>query len=199
MVWTTRHEAVSIGGDVTRTKIERVGGHLLIGDAAIPIASMIVEPTSVSDPYSIEVSDSGRGSICKMSHWTAREVLEVAYGGGEWLHHPKPTDETRALVDEIESQRETIRSLHTELDDLTRTCMKAERAKDEEIAVLREALRRVLKHYIYEARKGDGILEDARDDVAAATVLAKAKGPRFEESAIARGLASIREAAKAGR
>lgn len=123
---------------MTRTKIERVGGHLLIGDAAIPIASMIVEPTSVSDPYSIEVSDSGRGSICKMSHWTAREVLEVAYGGGEWLCHPKPTGETRALVDEIESQRETIRSLHTALDDLYRACLKMERAKNEEIAELQE-------------------------------------------------------------
>lgn len=181
-----------------RTKIERVGGHLLIGDAAIPIALIRAFSCTKADVQCHVWSDNDPMDVAPIvAHgWTAREVLEVAYGGGEWLYHPKPTDETRALVDEIESQRETIRSLHTALDDLTRTGLEMERAKNEEIAVLREALRRVLKHYIYEARKGDGIMEDAWDDVAAATVLAKAKGPRFEESAIARGLASIREAAK---
>lgn len=51
-----------------------------------------------------------------------------------------PTDETRALADEIESQRETIRSLHTAIDDLTRAGLEMERAKNEEIDRLREDL-----------------------------------------------------------
>lgn len=76
-----------------------------------------------------------------------------------------------------------------------RAGLEMERAKNEEIAVLREALRRVVLHYTAEALNGDGIMEDAWDDVAAAMTLAKAEGPRFEESAIERGLASIRKAA----
>lgn len=56
------------------------------------------------------------------------------------------TDETRALVDEIESQRETIRSLHIAIDDLTRAGLEMERAKNEEIAVLRADLARARRH-----------------------------------------------------
>lgn len=80
--------------------------------------------------------------------------------------------------------------------ECARAGLEMERAKNEEIAVLREALRRVLRHYLAEARNGDGIDESAWDDVAAAMTLAKAEGPRFDEPAIERGLAAIREAAK---
>lgn len=48
------------------------------------------------------------------------------------------TERTEAAADEIESQRETIRSLHTALDDLTRAGLEMERAKNEEIAELQE-------------------------------------------------------------
>lgn len=108
---------------------------------------------------------------------------------------PTPVDRAkrgRASPDEVSDLNATI-------DDLTRAGLEMERAKNEEIAVLREALRRVLGHYIDETRNGDGIDEDAWDDVAASMVLAKAEGPRFEEPAIERGLASIHEAAKVGR
>lgn len=47
----------------------------------------------------------------------------------------------RVLIDEIESQRETIRSLRTALDGLTRACLESlemEQAKNEKIAELQE-------------------------------------------------------------
>jgi len=199
MVWTTRHEAVSIGGDVTRTKIERVGRHLLIGGAASPIASIRAYSFTKADVQWCNVwsdNDAMDDAPIVAHGWTAREILEVAYGGGEWLYHPKPSDVSKATIDEIESQSETIRSLHTAIDDLTRAGLEMERAKNEEIAVLREALRRVLERYL---REGDGVTEDAWDDVAAAMILAKPDGVRFDEAAVARGPASIHEAAGVGR
>lgn len=56
------------------------------------------------------------------------------------------TERTEAAADEIESQRETIRSLHTAIDDLTRAGLEMEQAKNEEIAVLRADLARARRN-----------------------------------------------------
>src|SRR5690606_12856162 len=80
-VWTRRHGDVSIGGDVTdRTKIERVGGHLLItgydfinrdtretyaASAAYPIASLVVD----EKPTHVTVSDGKLKRFWNVTGW----------------------------------------------------------------------------------------------------------------------------------
>lgn len=178
-----------------RTKIERVGGHLLIGESAIPIECMRAFSFSEADFVKCNIWSSEAADYAPIPArgWTAREVLEVAYDRDESAQLRAQYEIVQTQNAELRAKDATIRDLNATIDDLTRAGLEMERAKNEEIAVLREALRRVVDHLAVEASNGDGIAEEAVDDFITAKMLATCieRMPEAES----RGLASIREAA----
>lgn len=113
-----------------RTKIERVGGHLLIGErTAVSLHDMRI---------SMGYDPAGRDCIvingAPAIGWTAREILEVAYGR---VYELMPT------IDQTEPEIPAGKAL------VSIDVMAQMKAKDEEIADLKERLER--KRRIHES------------------------------------------------
>lgn len=102
-----------------RTKIERVGGHLLItGDgfvnpvsggtftasSAYPIESLVLD----EKPTHVTVGASNDRAFFNVDGWTAREILEVAYG--PQVDTEKTIADLRATV---KVQRDRVKALES--------------------------------------------------------------------------------------